>query len=162
MLIGLAAILSMPALAKPDCYTPAELHAEQFLRLHSELMVTAYSCKRSSENVDLISAYTAFTQNNLVDLQKADKVMLGFFKARDGDDGIAQLDDMHTKLANAAGQIIADQSLEIFCDNNRNRPVSLYFATPKELQEELKNMAAMTKSYRPLCKTAGHMDKAAR
>jgi len=148
-------LLSNPVFAKAECYSSAEMRAEQFLRLHSELMVIAYSCKRSSQNFDLISVYTAFTQNNLGELQAADKTLLDHYKKQYGGDGLTQLDDLHTKLGNEAGQVIADQSLETFCDTNRDRPLKMFFIDRKQLRDEISNMMASAKSYCPLCKKPG-------
>jgi hypothetical protein len=149
-----ALLLAAPAFADSakECYSPAELKAEQLLRLHSELMVISYACKRSSQGFDLISVYTAFTQSNLPELQKAEKILTNHYIIQYGGDGLAQLDTLHTRLGNEAGQVIADQSLESFCDNNRDVPVTMYFADHKHVDAEIKRMAAWTKSYDPLCK----------
>jgi hypothetical protein len=149
-----ALMLAVPVFANPGkaCYSPIELKAEQLLRLHSELMVISYACKRSSQGFDLISVYTAFTQSNLPELQKADQTLLHHYQTTYGGDGLVQLDDLHTRLGNEAGQVIADQSLESFCNNNRDVPVTMYFADHKHIDAEIKRMATWTKSYDALCK----------
>jgi hypothetical protein len=155
ILIGIWPLL-MPesAFAAKECYSRTELRAEQLLRLHSELMVISYACKRSSQGFDLVSVYTAFTQSNLPELQKAEKTLTNYYKTEFGGDGLAQLDDLHTKLGNEAGQTVADESLEAFCDRNRDVPLQMFFASPKQVDDELKRMVATTKSYGPLCKVA--------
>jgi hypothetical protein len=162
----LLVLAPVQAFAAQECYSRAELRAEQYLRMHSELMVIAYSCKRSSQNRDLIGVYTDFTQSYLAVLQQADKTMLDHYKNYYGGDGLAQLDDLHTKLGNESGQVIADQSLEIFCDNNRDRPVRMLYAGNSGLDAEVDRMVAATKSYNPLCKGSmkhsAHMDKVGR
>ncbi|MDP9127612.1 MAG: hypothetical protein M3N08_05055, partial [Pseudomonadota bacterium] len=63
-------IMVLMLLAAPEvraaaaCYTPAELQAEQWLRLHSELMVTTVTCHQSSLGENLVPFYTRFTQTH--------------------------------------------------------------------------------------------------
>ena len=161
-------LLAMPiagwAAAPRQCYRPAELEAEQLLRLHSELMVITYQCKQGSRAQDLLTYYNAFTVNNLPALKKAEQTLIEFYKGVYHDDGVAHLDMLRTKLGNEFGQEAADESAPLFCRAFRDRPIALSFDTPIQLANEIRHMAVSQKSYGALCTVAQntktvHIDK---
>src|ERR1700761_9477465 len=104
LLVLMGILIASPALAAKACYTPTELHAEQLLRLHSELMVITVTCKQGSNGENLVPAYTGFTKNNIVELHHAEQVMINNYKDHGYRDGTEQLDKLRTKLGNEYGQ----------------------------------------------------------
>ncbi len=72
-LFALALFFAAPAMAAQQCYSSAEVEAEQLLRLHSELMVITVTCHTGSRGENLVPAYTTFTQEHLAALHNADK-----------------------------------------------------------------------------------------
>lgn len=146
-------LVSMPALAANQCYTPEELHAEQLLRLHSELMVITVTCHQSSVGQDLVPKYTGFTKSNIKTLHNAESTMMHFYKLNYGGDGVERLDKLRTKLGNEYGQKIADESAPIFCSESRDKVVNFYMARPEQVDAEVDRMVVETKSYERLCPT---------
>jgi hypothetical protein len=155
---ALVLTLALLALANPAhaakskdgrCYTPAEVQAEQLLRLHSELMVITVTCRQSSTGQDLVTAYTGFTRNNINVLRDAEQTMTGYFKKTYGGKGVDRLDKLRTTLANEYGQEIANVSAPVFCAQRRDRVISFYGASPATIQGEV--MRASASTYEPPC-----------
>jgi len=133
--------------AAPRCYSPAELDAEQLLRLHSELMVISLTCKQASSGQDLISAYTGFTRNNIAVLREAEQTMIRYYDAISGGAGIANLDRLRTRLGNEYGQEIADDSAPAFCQQKRDMVMELFHDTPLQVASEIQHMKLTAGSY---------------
>jgi len=150
-LLAFVASAAAPAFAARECYSPAELQAEQLLRLHSELMVIALSCKEGSRGQDLISAYTGFTHDNISILSAAEHTLIRYYEAASAGDGIANLDRLRTRLGNEYGQKIADVSAPVYCQQMRDKVTALYYSTPLQVAREIQHMAQTEKSYGLLC-----------
>jgi len=136
-------------IASKRCYSPAEVQAEQLLRLHSELMVITVTCKVSSVGQDLVAAYTGFTKNNIDVLHDAEQTMVNYYKKAYGGKGIPLLDRLRTKLANEYGQQIANVSAPAFCAQRRDKVISMHGASASAVQGEVLKASAST--YEPLC-----------
>jgi hypothetical protein len=144
-----------PAFAGDACYTPAQLEAEQLLRLHSELMVITVACRQGSGGEDLVPAYTGFTRNNLSLIHDAEQTLIHFYAARDGDTGVPQLDHLRTRLGNECGQELALISAPVFCQRNRDKVIAFYAGDTKKVENEVHHMVATVAPYGHLC---GHAD----
>ncbi len=125
-----------------SCYAPNEVRAEQLLRLHSELMVIAVTCKQSSMGDNLIGLYTGFTQRNIHVLHDAEQTLIAHYRSSGSGDPIGHLDKLRTKLANEFGQQIADVSAPVFCSQRRDKLVYLYGASPPEIVRTSTNQSA--------------------
>lgn len=143
------ALAALPALAANACYTPAQLEAEQALRLHSELMVVTVTCRQGSEGQSLPAAYGDFTKKNIGYLHNAEQTMETYYKSTHRGDPVAMLDDLRTRLANEFGQKSADMSPDAFCAAYRDMVVQLDGASPLEVENQVQRMEA---SYRPYVK----------
>ncbi|HUY67932.1 MAG TPA: hypothetical protein VMV79_01350 [Alphaproteobacteria bacterium] len=132
--------LAVPASAASACYTPAELHARQVLRLHSELMVIAIACRTGSDGENLINAYTGFTQDNLDTIRDAEQTMIRYYSRHDGGSGIPQLDTLRTRLGNEASQQMALMSSPVFCAQYRDMVTDYYYDTPSQIEGSVNHM----------------------
>lgn len=149
-LLGL--LVGAPAFAADiQCYSPAELQAEQLLRLHSQLMVITLTCKQSSWGQDLVPAYTGFTKRNIEALRNAEQTMIRYYYTHYGDQATAHLDQLRTRLGNEYGQEIADETAPLFCRAYRDKVIFLSAVTPAELQTRVQAMTVSEKSYERLC-----------
>lgn len=157
----LLAAMTGSAFAGRQCYLPAELYSEQVLRLHSELMVIAVTCRQSSSGHDLVRAYTAFTHDNINILRDAEQTMIRYYKDRFNDDGISHLDVLRTQLGNESGQESADDTAPLFCRQYRDRVITFYYNSPVQIQNEVKRMVATRKAFVPLCKKVAENTQAA-
>ena len=138
-------------LAGEQCYSQDEMHAEQLLRLHSELMVITVTCHRSSVGEDLVPKYTGFTRRNIHVLHEAEQTLIRYYHTAFGGDGIPRLDKLRTRLANEYGQQIADMSAPAFCEERRDKPLAMYTANPDQIDLEVERMMTSEKSYAQLC-----------
>jgi hypothetical protein len=153
IVLGLVVLLPAPAFAAARlCYSPAELQAEQTLRLHSQLMVIAVTCRQGSRGQDLVRAYAAFTHDNITMLADAEHTLISYYKIRFHDDGISHLDTLRTQLGNESGQESADDTAPLFCRQYRDRVIALYYDSPAQVQKEVRQMVQTKKSYGALCR----------
>ncbi len=143
--------LTFPAMAAGNCYSADEVQAEQFLRLHSELMVITVTCKYSSDGDDLVKPYTTFTNTHVAALRNAEQVMARYYQKRYGGDGMSQVDKLRTKLANEFGQSIANVSAPLFCAQRRDKVMKMYDARTSTVNEEVAQMCTDTLTYVPAC-----------
>ena len=143
---------AVPAFAVGACYTPPELTAEHLLRLHSELMVITVTCHTGSQGEDLVVAYTGFTHKNIRALHDAEATLIRFYKNNYGGSGVDRLDKLRTKLANEYGQKIADMSAPAYCARYRDKVLVMRTVSPPRLEDEVKHMTLVEKSYAYLCK----------
>lgn len=139
--------------ASSACYTPAELHAEQMLRLHSELMVITVTCRLGSRGENLGSAYGSLTKKHIAVLHEAEQTLTHYFNAHGGN-GQDALDRLRTKLGNEFGQKIADVSAPVYCGQYRDKVLSYRKASTDDVQNEVQRMVEVEPSFVPLC--AGH------
>ena len=153
LVLGLLILLLLPlnVEARQVCYSPAELQAEQLLRLHSELMVITVTCRQGSQGQDLVPAYTNFTRRYLAQLRDAEQTMMHFYKAHYSGDCVKRVDTLRTKLANEIGQQAANLSAPTFCAERRDKVVAFSNDDSLALNNEVKYMCAATKSYVPVC-----------
>ena len=117
----LSAFAVAPAFAGNACYTPAQLQAEQLLRLHSELMVITVTCRTDSNGHDLGAIYGDFTKKHIRVLHDAEQTMIGYYKNTGTGKPLDRLDRLRTVLANEYGQKAADMSGSEFCAKYRDR-----------------------------------------
>lgn len=145
-------LLASPAQAGTPCYSAQEAEAEQLLRLHSELMLIALTCRQSSSGRDLIKAYTQFTSRNVVKLHEAEAVMSRYYEKTAKGQGIPRLDKLRTRLANECGQEMAMESAPSYCAVRRDRAESLYDSSYPDIQLAATRLYARQRPGAPLCK----------
>jgi len=133
------------------CYSPQEVAAENVLRLHSEMMVIAVTCRQSSYGHDLIAAHTRWTQRFIEDIKKAEAIMINYYKKTRGGDGIAQLDDLRTKLANEFGQKSADEKPPVFCAYRRDNVMALYNSPALSAWDTAMRLYEGAPTFDPIC-----------
>jgi hypothetical protein len=150
-LVVFACLLTLPleVYAGGRCYSPAEVEAEQVIRLHSELMVITVTCHYSSQGQDLVRAYTDFTRVNIRQLHDAEQTMAAYYKKAYGGNGVDRLDRLRTLLANEYGQEIASSSAPAFCAERRDKVVQLSGAAPEALRAAFLQVTGRT--YDPIC-----------
>ncbi|MCL2469210.1 MAG: hypothetical protein FWF24_03135 [Alphaproteobacteria bacterium] len=143
-------LLAVPVQAEA-CYSEREVGAENALRLHSEMMVVAVTCRQTSQGRDLVKAHTQFTKKHIDTIKEAEAVMIAFYKDSHGGDGLAQLDALRTKLANEFGQMSADETPPTFCHHRRDKIMVLYDSPSLRLFETGMTLYAGAPSYAPVC-----------
>jgi len=135
-LIVIVFLWSCPAHALDRCYTSEEATAERLLRLHSELMVVAVTCRQSSTGADLGRVYSGLTKRNSVAIQKAEKTLINRFSSLYGGDGTERFDRLRTRLANEYGQLVAHESAPVFCARRRD-DLAPFYDGKKKMEKSL-------------------------
>jgi hypothetical protein len=143
--------VSPPAHAEQQCYTPLQFKAEQWLRLHSELMVITVTCKQSSLGDNLVPFYTGFTKRHLPVLHEAEQVLIKHYKALYGGSGVDKLDELRTRLGNEYGEEIAQQSAPMFCTLWRDKVIQMYGASPRQVEVEVESLMHTGTPYEHMC-----------
>jgi len=147
------AFVALPAFAGNACYTPAQLQAEQALRLHSELMVITVTCREGSMGQSLPAAYGNFTKKNITVLHEAEQTMIAYYQSSGKSGAMDKLDRLRTRLANEFGQKAADMKSEAFCAAYRDKVVQYEFATPRDVEKEVQRMQISERSYVKPCRS---------
>jgi hypothetical protein len=151
ILLGALTLSTPPAFADTACYTPEQVHAEQLLRLHSELMVIAITCRQGSDGQDLSAAYVSFTQKNLRELHGAEQTMLAYYKAEKKGNAVENLDSLRTRLGNEAGQKVAQMAAPEFCAQYRDWIGELNSVTPRILDNQIRYMETSESAFAKPC-----------
>lgn len=150
--IGLTA--SSPAMAHRPCYTIPEMKSEQWLRLHSELMVITVSCRQNSSGDSLAPIYREFTLNNISALHDAEETLMAFYKNNYRASSIRLLDKLRTRLANEFGHKAAILSAPQFCEIYGDKVDTMNQQTLEQLDQEVTRMIKSEKSEYLLCSNA--------
>jgi hypothetical protein len=150
--LGLSFIaLSSASFAAQACYTPAQLQAEQLLRLHSELMVITVTCKQGAQGESLGPEYGDFTHKNIRVLHDAEQTMIGYYESHSKGNAIEHLDHLRTTLANEIGQKVANMSAPEFCGEYREKVAKFDAASPADVENEVERMKLADHSYVRAC-----------
>lgn len=155
-LLGLCLVtfFSSASLAAPPCYTPEEVEAEQLLRLHSELMLVAITCRMSHSGRDLVKAYTQFTSRHVDKLREAEGTMSLYYEKAHQGQGASRLDGLRTRLANECGQGMAKESAPAYCAKWRDAAEILYDSSLPDLRVAAARLYAQTRMGAQLCKAS--------
>lgn len=145
-----AGFFAAPAGAK-NCYAPAELTAEQTVRLHSELLVVALSCRLSSQGVSLTDAYGAFTKKHLKKIQAAERALMTHYGNNGKGKAERQMDRLRTEMGNEYSQTLASMKAPSFCGQYRDRVILANSWSDDQLNGELQRLATIFPSREPLC-----------
>jgi len=143
------AALSTPALA--TCYSSTQARAEQLLRLHSELMVVAVTCRQGSDGRDLSKEYVSFTRKNIRALHNAEQTLMKYYKESGQDNPTESLDHLRTRLGNEAGQAVAKMTAPVFCARYRDDIARFRSESPEEIDKQTQHMAKSTKAFEKTC-----------
>jgi hypothetical protein len=150
-LIAVFALVAAPAFAGTACYMPEQTRAEQWLRLHSELMVITVSCHHGSEGQPLPDAYAAFTRKNIHTLHEAEQTMIAHYKTTAKGSPIDALDRLRTRLGNEFGKKMADMSAPAFCALYRDKVTQLNVASPFDIDSQIRRMEITERTYAKPC-----------
>jgi hypothetical protein len=136
-------LAALPAWAESACFTPEQRQAEQWLRLHSELMVIAVTCHQDSSGRSLSNEYVSFTRKNIRTLHKAEQTLMAYYKATSKRDPVERLDQFRTRLGNEESNKAAKMSAPEFCGLYRDDVAKFEATTAKALDAEIRNRTSV-------------------
>ncbi|MBI1272638.1 MAG: hypothetical protein GC131_00940 [Alphaproteobacteria bacterium] len=141
-----------PSQAKGSCFSDNEVNAEQTVRLHSELMVIALTCRYSSEGASLTSAYQTFTRKHLAAIRDAEGTLINYYRGAGSRAPESKVDKVRTLMGNEYSQRVADLSHASFCENFRDRVMEASTWSASRLKQELKDLASRYPCQESKCK----------
>ncbi len=144
-------IASFSAQAGQGCYGVKEAEAERVIRLHSELMVHAFTCRQDSGGQDLLASYRKFTARNGAALRGAEQTLIRYHENRRKGQGTARLDALRTRLANEYGQKIARQTPAAYCAAHGDEKTTLYDSSSSGLSGLAQSLYAGFSLDAPIC-----------
>lgn len=105
-----------------QCYTSAEVEAEQGLRIHSELMVISLNCQHINHvNGNLYYQYKDFTRQHQPLLASYEETMKKYYKRTGARNSEREINDLRTRLANKISTDAAKMSPNVFCSHYGSR-----------------------------------------
>jgi len=110
----LALIVTTSAHAK--CYNSAEFEAEQGLRIHSELMVIALNCHKSTHGSgNLYIQYKDFTRRHQGLIGQYEQTLKNYYSRSGIQNAELKINDLRTQLANKISNDAARMKPNVFC-----------------------------------------------
>ena len=133
------------------CSTDEEVLADQFIRLHTQLMVTGLTCFVPYDDPDLFVAYQDFTlsfQGRIRDSQRTLGAFLGRYM---GGNRNRLFDTYRTRMANAESQTVIDVSASRYCAAQQERFYRVASFGEADLNAFLQEAAARYREHYPSC-----------
>lgn len=133
------------------CVNEPELLAEQFMKLHTELMVTSLTCHDAYQDGNLFNQYRQFTvnhQNRIRDSQTALERFLGRYQHGNR----ARLFDTYrTLMANNESQTVINVSHNTYCQAQRERFYRIANFSDADLQSYIDQAATRYRDRYRVC-----------
>ncbi len=139
LLIAALALVVTPAWAGTACFTAEQRQAEQWVRLHSELMVVAVTCRQDSYGQSLSDKYVSFTHKNIRALHKAEQTLISYYKSTSKRNPVERLDALRTRLGNEGAHKAAKMSAPEFCRLYRDDVTKFEAFTPQKMTAEIRS-----------------------
>jgi hypothetical protein len=137
---------------KPACYTQAQYRAEQAVRYQTQLMVAGMLCQ--SANPRSYSNYQAFTQRNTGTINRAENVLMAFFKEHRTPQAELSLHTLRTNMANDISIKAMQLSLPVYCKQALPRLTEASALQPRQFETYLTKLDLKQTSTRPVCADA--------
>ena len=148
-------LFALPAWAGTSCFTPEQRQAEQWLRLHSEIMVITVTCRQDSYGQSLSDKYVSFTRKNIRPLHKAEQTLMDYYKATSKRNPIERLDQLRTRLGNEEADRAAKMSAPTFCGFYRDEVAKFEAFPSRALDAEIKKRTSTKPCGEPAKKKKG-------
>lgn len=121
-LLTFLVVILFSSQAYAQCYTPAEVEAEQGLRIHSELMVISLNCQHvAGLNGNLYQQYQTFTNRHLDLIAGYEQTMKNYYTRIGRSNPEKEINDLRTILANKISTDAAKMRPNVFCKHYGGR-----------------------------------------
>lgn len=109
-------VLFVSSGVQAQCYSSAEVEAEQGLRIHSELMVIALNCQSTThQNGNLYIQYKDFTRQHQDLIAEYESTMKNYFRRSGSANSERAINNLRTNLANKISTDAARMKPNVFC-----------------------------------------------
>ena len=123
----------------PDgsCVSQRELEADQFIRLHTLVMVVGLTCHVPYGESQLFSHYQRFTVDHQSMIRDSQRVLEGFLGRYRSGNRQRLFDTYRTRVANAESQLMIDVSAARYCSALQEKFYAASEFSPTDLQTYL-------------------------
>ena len=109
-------VLFLSTAVQAQCYTSAEVEAEQGLRIHSELMAIALNCQATThKNGNLYIQYKDFTRQHEDLIAEYESTMKNYYRRSGNANSERAINNLRTNLANKISTDAAKMKPNVFC-----------------------------------------------
>lgn len=117
ILLALIVLLFPVSALAADCYGPAEMEAEQGIRIHSELMVIGLNCQHMTPagQKNFYAQYRQFTAMHESLFSNYENRLISHFRKNGSSNPESALNDLRTGFANKISNDAAQMRPDIFC-----------------------------------------------
>ena len=122
-----------------SCMTEQEIQGEQFIKLHTELMVTGLTCGAAYRDPALFSQYQDFTVTHQDRIRRTQTLLADFLGRYRSGNRNRLFDTYRTEVANNESQQVLDVTAAQYCARQRNRFYTASAFTDAELDAFLAN-----------------------
>lgn len=146
-------ILSAMLAAKPvfACYSPAQVEAEQGLRIQSELMVIALTCAKAPGGQEMYAKYQSFTRKNAALLNGYEGAMIRYYQTQGQSRPEESLHTLRTSLSNQISQHAISMSTASFCQRFGARIDAALAMDQTKLRRWAQHVWASSPPSAPMC-----------
>ena len=103
------------------CVTDREISAEQFIQVHTALMVTGLTCPTAFQDPYLFNQYQTFTVNHQTRILEIQSLLGRYLAQHQYGNGSRLFDTYRTQIANDESQLVIQVSAGRYCQSQRNR-----------------------------------------
>lgn len=133
------------------CVSEAVLDADQFIHLHTELMVTGLTCHGAYAKPNLFGDYARFTANHAGRVRDVQNVMGRFLSQHQGGNSQRLFDSYRTKAANDEALTVNRVSASAYCAAHKQLFEDASTFTAAELDAYLEEATARYRDVYPVC-----------
>ncbi len=134
-----------------SCVSDELIKAEQFIRLHTELMVTGLTCAHSYNDPELFGNYQVFTAAHADRIRQV-QTDLGRFLGQNQRGSNARLFDTYrTEMANDESQVVIAVTHDGYCQAQREAFYTVARLNPQDLDAYLSQVAERSRDTYRTC-----------
>lgn len=140
-------------LPRGSCLTDSEIAAEQFIKLHTVLMVTGLTCNGAFQDPQLFGHYQTFTINHQDRVRDAQQVLARFLGRYRSGNPNRLFDTYRTELANDESLLVLDVSPTAYCRAQYQRFYDLAELDEEDLQAYIDEAVDRYREYYLSCES---------
>ena len=133
------------------CMTESELHADQFIRLHTAMMVAGLTCNVSFSDDNVFAHYQSFTITHQSMIRSSQRVLANYLGRHGSGNRHRLFDTYRTEVANDESQLVIDVSSGRYCEALRAKFYAAAEFSPADLNSHLEEAVARYRESYNVC-----------
>ncbi|MEQ9813631.1 MAG: hypothetical protein RLO50_12700 [Azospirillaceae bacterium] len=134
-----------------QCLPEPAAHADQMMRLHTELMLASLACEESWGSDQLYAQYAQFTYRMQTLLENGLEEMRRHLTRQGASDSLAAFDSYRTAIANEEAQELRELGTVTYCNMMSYRFDSLIDARPEQFEDYVEDVTGRLLSRVGVC-----------